>query len=185
MGENFQGRGDHFHLFHLVNCCLYTAWSILIPIAEFEGEPEEVCKVLPAKSTTCCQNDHCSQKDECFGPVVLLPWQQVGLLECFPEPTRHAHSYVPSRSSPMSYVWAQIIFWCSKEYSFSESYTQMFSSLGSINNVLFLLRPHGKFLVLSENKEESRFLIGRELLILMGLPIHRMAGIDQTAEQVS
>lgn len=76
-------------------------------------------------------------------------------------------------------------FWCSKEYSFSESYTQMFSSLGSINNVLFLLRPHGKFLVLSENKEESRFLIGRELLILMGLPIHRMAGIDQTAEQVS
>lgn len=48
----------------------------------------------------------------------------------------------------------------------------------------YLLRPHGKFLVLSEKTEESGFLIGRELMILMGLPLHRMIGIDDASERV-
>lgn len=46
-------------------------------------------------------------------------------------------------------------------------------------------RPSGKFLVLfDEEKGKSRFLIGRELLILMGIPINRMVDLDKTAEKV-
>lgn len=48
-----------------------------------------------------------------------------------------------------------------------------------------LPRPHGKFLVIFEDhKEQSRFLTGRDLLLLMGFPIHRMAGLDDTADSV-
>jgi hypothetical protein len=35
-----------------------------------------------------------------------------------------------------------------------------------------------------EEKGKSRFLIGRELLILMGIPINRMVDLDKTAEKV-
>ena len=53
-----------------------------------------------------------------------------------------------------------------------------------IPNDISLLRPSGKFLVLQEDTEESRFLIGRELMMLMGIPVHRMVGIEDTPEKV-
>ena len=44
-------------------------------------------------------------------------------------------------------------------------------------------RPHGKYLVLSKDDEDkSRYLIGREVMLLMGIPIHRMVGLDDTSE---
>jgi len=44
-------------------------------------------------------------------------------------------------------------------------------------------RPHGKFLVLSKDDEDkSRYLIGREIMGLMGIPINRMVGLDDTSE---
>ena len=56
------------------------------------------------------------------------------------------------------------------------------------NPFIFLpsqLRPHGKFLVLSKDDDNnSRFLLGREVLLLMGLPINRMAGIEESSDKV-
>ena len=44
-------------------------------------------------------------------------------------------------------------------------------------------RPHGKYLVLSKDDEDkSRYLIGREVMMLMGIPINRMVGLDDTSE---
>ena len=39
-------------------------------------------------------------------------------------------------------------------------------------------------MLFKEEKEKSRFLIGRELMVLMGIPINRMVDIDKTAEKV-
>jgi len=48
---------------------------------------------------------------------------------------------------------------------------------------LSLLRPSGKFLVLQDDEDQSRFLIGREVLALMGVPIHRMHGLETAPEK--
>ena len=44
-------------------------------------------------------------------------------------------------------------------------------------------RPHGKFLVLSKDDDDkSRYLLGREIMGLMGIPINRLVGLDDTSE---
>ena len=70
----------------------------------------------------------------------------------------------------------------------------MFNSValcGTFNPSQFLFfpcrsfqRPHGKFLILFDEKEKSRYLIGREVLLLMGIPINRMVGLEDASENV-
>lgn len=44
------------------------------------------------------------------------------------------------------------------------------------------LRPHGKFLVVTPTTQ--RYLVGRELMLLMGMPIHRLV-LDCCSENVA